>query len=334
MNYFSFSSTYHLCNKVFKGKKTFCAMTITKCALDNEENWVVKFNTNTDYKTKILRRVVCPLVHLNIVAKNKRFTVTKYAGMMLLWKCNPEKKLNIPGQWIAYKNIKKHRNLCKITDNGCTKEWAHFKHGTKERSSTSKSDVFLRNDINNKTITISIKSGHGRITSADKYETNAIFSLVYANGNFKDDEYHFLNLINSIKESTKHTSSRTFTAIKELSNYNDDTRKDIDWRDKENKIRCECNNAWANMSTPFRHAIILECLSGRLKFGKGSICGASYLMELSDSKGQEIKNIIYLSHNNQARFNYIESINKSLKQPFNFKSASSKTGRGIWMRFC
>ena len=47
-----------------------------------------------------------------------------------------------------------------------------------------------------------------------------------------------------------------------------------------------------NMSTPFRHAIILECLSGRLKFGKGSICSLSYLMELSDSKGQEIKNII------------------------------------------
>ena len=211
MKYFSFQIFIIFCNKVFKGKKTFCAMTFTKCALDNEENWVVEFNSNTDYKTKILRRVVCPLVHLNIVAKNKRFTVTKYAGMMLIWKCNPEKNLIYQGSGLHTKISKSIETYAKLPIMG-TKEWAHFKHGTKERSSTSKSDVFLRNEINNKTITISIKSGHGRITSADKYETNAIFSLVYANGNFKDDEYHFLNLINSIKESTKHTSSRTFTA--------------------------------------------------------------------------------------------------------------------------
>ena len=71
-------------------------------------------------------------------------------------------------------------------------EWNDLKVGTKETVGRAKTDIQILDDM--KKINISIKSGKGRFTSADCYETNAIFKSVY------NDKFHGNLEIKSIIE--------------------------------------------------------------------------------------------------------------------------------------
>ena len=74
--------------------------------------------------------------------------------------------------------IKVLKDVSNIENDGSkqTEEWIQKKEGTKERNSKPKTDICIQSYEN--TIRISLKSGKGRLTSADCYETNAIFLSV------------------------------------------------------------------------------------------------------------------------------------------------------------
>ena len=59
-----------------------------------------------------------------------------------------------------------------------TDVWEKFKKGTEKNHLHLKTDVILKNLDTIETIGISLKSGEGRATSADAYETSAILLSV------------------------------------------------------------------------------------------------------------------------------------------------------------
>ena len=104
-------------------------------SLKNEDCFINIFNSNLDYKNKVLK----------------------------------ELGVKIEDKYIALKP-KKENNITIIQ----TEKWKEYKSGTKELSPTPKTDIIIRNIDTLEEIGISLKSGEGRATSADVFETNAI----------------------------------------------------------------------------------------------------------------------------------------------------------------
>ena len=131
---------YELVNNVVQ----LCDKKSTKSALENENSFEERFNSDIEYKRYILK------------------------GLGL-------EEGNNYDNWKAYKSIINNGIILSYTE-----YWKEYKIGTKESSPTSKSDIFLKNNITGEIIPISIKSGHARLTSADCYESNALcMSVLY-----------------------------------------------------------------------------------------------------------------------------------------------------------
>ena len=121
-----------------KTKNIIIIKSKSKDSLDNENNFILIFNSDENYKIYIFKLLNKNLIDYEI--------------------------------WIAIKPIKKEGITLKHTE-----EWNKFKEGTGEKYPTSKTDVILLNKVTGEKIGISIKSGSGRLTSADCYETCALF---------------------------------------------------------------------------------------------------------------------------------------------------------------
>ena len=269
---------------------------LNSMALKNEDNFINEFNNNEIYKNQILNEL-----HLN---KTDKWTAKK---------CNKINNYTV-----------KH-----------TEDWTKLKIGTKERGSSPKTDIVIHNENTKDNVTVSIKSGCGRPTSADGYETKAIFeSIINENKQYRENYelyYKVKKLIECMLKEKLEKSNLNMTEMKNkfLSTGCVGFDKEFEWYNKFNNSKKECNLIWKEIITKypdFKLDIIKECLTGNNKF-KTNIGKASYLINLKSSTSTEIIGIIDLSNSNKDLDNYCEKLGTS--NPFACKSSGST----LWMRF-
>lgn len=217
----------------------------------------------------------------------------------------------------------------------CTEKWMEYKSGTKERSPSSKSDLILSDST--LTIGASIKSGKGRLTSADLYETSAIFHSVFKNK--YNDNLEIKDIIDKIighmKKVGKHKPlpHRNKTIIcKEL--QEDPSIKDVDveWIQLLKQESDKCNNLWSNLIKNHKEYvkdILFECVSGEYKFGDN--CGRAHVLIVTDKNTTKIINIYSLKNRTDKLDEYLMSQLPPDKSIFACKSGG--TGKEMWMRF-
>lgn len=262
---------------------------------------------------------------------------------------NNEKKIeNDFNNNLAYNN-----NLCKLlsvceSNVTCTKvvkkngfdvkhtnEWMNLKKGTKETSASSKADICICNIKGNICESISIKSGKGRLTSSDCYETNAILKSVY-NKNYDIKLYNMIEeIITSMKMLGKKKplyNNRNRTSIqKEMKN--DSTLKDDDtiWIDKLNYVENKCNEIWKLLKNNYPEYIkdvLFECVSGKYKFGEND-GRANWLLITENSHTTKIDKLFKLDRRTEELDKYLW--NNLPNNPFKMKSGG--TGKVMWIRF-
>jgi len=217
-----------------------------------------------------------------------------------------------------------------------TSSWCDHKSGSKELSPSPKTDVIIKNIDTQETVGISLKSGEGRATSADGYETNAIIrSVLLGNPEYLED-LELVELVNAmidniLKEKLKD-SKLNMTEMKNEFKTNltgNGFEKEFEWYTKFKSSTKTCNELWKTIVSRyplFKLDVIEECLSGKYKFGT-NIGSATYLIKLENSESTNISDIIDLSVKNEKLETYCNSIGKSNV----FAAKSSKTT--IWMRF-
>lgn len=271
----------------------------SKAALDNENSFIKEINNNMEYKKNILKRL----------------------------DLNEEDYDN----WEAIKPIKDNGILLEHTD-----KWNIYKKGTGEKSPNPKSDILLLNKITRQIIPLSIKSGKGRLTSSDCYETCSIFMcILYSNEIYYNNDqlkYKVTKLIKIMKDIKKLTTlpGYNYTKLNKMESVeNCELLPSIEWiklfNDKSKKI----NNIWKELLInypEFVEDILFECTRGYHKFGENA-GHADYLIELKSSKSTNIIDIYDLKSKNI-------KIKKYLKKHGNgdvFKIKSS--GIKLWCRF-
>lgn len=229
----------------------------------------------------------------------------------------------------------------KITqDNGFnirnTQDWNNLKVGTKERSTKPKTDMQLSD--NSKNISISIKSGKGRFTSADCYETSAIFKSVYDNKyqdnlEIKSIIDEILMLMKNLGKRIPILKTRTVSNIKQEIELNPDiSDEDIEWVKKLIKAENKCNILWLKLKTEHTEYvmdILFECVSGKYKFGD-SAGSADWLLVTENSSSVNPKNIFKLDNRSPELDLYLVEGSKS---PNVFKAKTGGTGKQMWIRF-
>lgn len=270
----------------------------TITALKNENSFISKFNTDSEYKTYMLTNLNIPLEQ-GCVAK----------------KPNKNQGFNL-----------KH-----------TSNWINFKIGSKEKYPSPKTDVILK--FGNKVITISLKSGRGRVTSADFYETNAIFKTVLNSSIYKDEN------MKKIKKYVKDITT-SFLTIKLQNSRLNKTEMDRLFINESDKKKYDyeyiwylqfidsvsrCNKFWKELKyeyPEFCDDIVIECLRGNNKFSD-NIGRADFLVCLEDSSSTNVSNIIDLSKKTPELINYCREVIRNNRNPF----AAKSSGKTIWMRF-
>jgi hypothetical protein len=245
-------------------------------------------------------------------------------------------KLDPVGKWKA--------SLCK-KDNGhnvnITDEWRVLKQGTKERTSRAKTDVVISNGVEH--VGISLKCDVGRATSADVYETNAIFQTSfkkYIQNNYMDisqqailDDYVNNICKNMLKEKLSSSKLRKGEMDKEIKKdicqFKIDYPKEYDWYIKLTESCKICNDIWKKICTEFpsfKQALIRECLTGEMKFGN-NIGRANNLIVLENSNTTHVTNVIDLDNSNDNYSSYCDKIGNG--NVFACKSSGDK----LWQRF-
>jgi hypothetical protein len=249
---------------------------------------------------------------------------------------------NLPDSfWEKIELIPSETNAKKIThDNGFyiknTSDWNDLKSGTMERSTKPKTDMQLSD--NSKNINISIKSGKGRFTSADCYETSAIFKSVYNNkyqGNLeiKDIIDEILMLMKNLGKKTPIHKTRTVSSIKKEIKLNPEiSDEDTEWVKKLEETEKKCNTLWLKLKNEhieYVMDILFECVSGKYKFGDSAGC-ADWLLVTENSNSVNPKNIFKLDNRSPELDLYLVEGSKS---PNVFKAKTGGTGKQMWIRF-
>ena len=224
--------------------------------------------------------------------------------------------------------------------------WRKLKEGTKETKSTPKTDMVIRNIDTNQIWTISIKSGIGRITSADYYETKALFESVLHNKpkyNTNSDLKQNIEQLFIIMSGERYTTDKddTFTVLKKSIKIPNTKLKveDVDWCKKKLDEYEECNKIWKLLRE--KHSdycidLIIECLKGYLKFSD-NIGAANYLLQTKSSSTTEIDKFYDLNNKDKKFQDYVNEIFNSTAltgNTFRTKSSSCKLIRNHWTRFC
>ena len=247
---------------------------------------------------------------------------------------NPDYRLKfnlLGGNWIALKPNKK--DGFKIIQ---TEVWEKLKKGTGEKAPTPKTDVILKNLDTNEIIGISLKSGEGRATSADAYETSAILlSVLLGNPIFFEDSIlidKVYSIVDSMLKVKLKNSELNMTQMKKTFSDNKEGlgfENEFKWY-SEFKISClKCNSLWKEIVVEYpeyKFAVIKECLVGEFKFNQ-NIGKASKLVILENSKSVDIKDVINLEDCNQKLQNYCSKIGTSNS------FAAKSSGSTLWMRF-
>jgi len=224
--------------------------------------------------------------------------------------------------------------------------WRNLKEGTKETKGTPKTDMVIINIDTNQIWTISIKSGIGRITSADYYETKALFESVLHNKqeyNTNSDLKKYIEELFICMSGERYTTDKddTFTVLKQSIKIPNSKLKvkDIDWCKKKLDEYEQCNKIWKLLRE--KHSdycidLIIECLKGDLKFSD-NIGAANYLLQTKNSSSTEIDKFYDLNNKDEKFQKYLNEIFNStaLKgNTFRTKSSSCKLIRNHWTRFC
>ena len=228
-----------------------------------------------------------------------------------------------------------------------SKEWSNLKIGTKGKT-TPKTDIVIKHKTSDYIKGISIKSGVGRITSGDKYETNALFRSVLNNSEkYKNDE-ELNKLVDELFENMSgvkyvvEDKNITFTRIKDFSSgkilpMTEEEKNSLEWFYEKQKEYKKCNEIWKKIRENHKDYcvdIIKEGFQGKFKFGE-NIGKADILLTLKGCS-TDIKSVLHfvdeLTFDKYANemFN-----NTALKgNVFATKSASDKKGiRKFWTRF-
>ena len=230
-----------------------------------------------------------------------------------------------------------------------TTEWTNLKKGTKGKKTTPKTDVIIKNKNNNYMINISIKSGKGRITSGDAFETNALFRSVLNNSKKYIDDIELNKLIDELfntlsgKRYTVNDKNITFTRLTQISAgkivaSSDEEKKSSEWYSEKIKEYENCNKIWKQLRENHRDYcidIIKEGLQGKYKFGD-NIGTADILLTLNGCT-TDIVSILHfvdeIAFDKHA--NNLFDNNSELKgNVFRTKTTSDKRGvRQFWTRF-
>lgn len=216
-----------------------------------------------------------------------------------------------------------------------TESWKELKEGTKEKASSSKTDICIKNPSDNTNRMISLKSGKGRWTSSDCYETRAIFMSVYHNKYNEDKE--ILNIIEEIISKMKELgkkkpirSDRTITSIKNEIKNNVPTDEDLSWVNKLTETEKRCNYLWSRLRNEFPEYIkdiLFECVTGEFKFGDNE-GRADWLIETYPNT-TKVKYHFKLNRRTKELDKYL--LHGTSKNPF--KAKTGGTGKEMWIRF-
>ena len=232
---------------------------------------------------------------------------------------------------IAEKPRKKNGYLIKNTEN-----WTSYKEGTKEKGASSKSDMCIKSG--GVSYFISIKSGKGRLTSADCYETSAIFNSVYEN-KYKGDlklKHIIDEITNGMKLLGKKTpihNKRTIKGIKEeIKNNPELIDEDILWVKMLEETEKPCNEKWGILKTNYIEYVkdvLYECASGEYKFGDND-GRADWLLVTEESHTTKIDKLFKIDKRTEELDSYLLKCSKS---PNAFKAKTGGTGKSMWIRF-
>ena len=297
-----------------KLKKTFPEFNkSSKNALNNEKTFIDEFNNNNEYKKYIIE---------SIGYKESNYN-----------------------DYIAIKPSLKNTPMTTL--------WKNHKNGTNEKIPKLKTDVIIKNIKTNIEFGISIKSGAGRFTSGDKYETNALFMSVLESKKYENHE----SLEKKVKELFEIVSEKrkviedkniTFNNLKKML-VTDPTNKDVEWCSMKLIEYEKCNKIWKELIDNYKEFcidIIKETLQGKLKFD--NIGKADILINLNECT-TEVVSIINFNESkiNQSSVKYVSNkiinFDDYVKSQFETstikgnvfatKSSSTRTGRVFWTRF-
>lgn len=270
-----------------------------KKAIDNENTIMNKINEDNSYKELLKQKLLDNEINIDSISAVKPTKVNGY-------------KLECSEQWIKHKN------------------------GTKEKSASSKSDLLLSDSILR--IGASIKSGKGRLTSADFCETSAILLSVWENKHndnlvIKDIIDKIIKYMTKLGKHKPLYKYRNKTIIcKEIKL--DTSIKDVDteWIKLLEQTCNECNSLWCILKKEhleYVKDILFECASGEYKFG--SNCGRAHLLIVTDKNTPNIQKICSLKKRTPELDEYLISQLPTSTSIFACKSGG--TGKEMWMRF-
>ena len=272
----------------------------TEKAIKNEDNLIQRFNDDETYRIIICLAIGAP---------------------------------GDPNDWEAIKPIKKNGYTTVYTPN-----WKKYKHGTRENSPKPKTDIVLRNRKTGQCIRISLKSGKGRVTSGDRYETRALMkSVLDSNENIGNEtRLKVGKLIYLLSDTEKFKCEMNETNLEKRYKTNKSTLTPelCKWYESSLSIIKQLNQLWSEiMEDPeFLHLVARETYSGLLKFGEDNIGKADFIIETKGSSSLEIDKCFSTKLDNEIFHDACKiAINNS---PFAFKSSRYKTTHTIWIRFC
>lgn len=275
----------------------------SKDSLDNENNFILEFNLkNNIYKINLFK-----LLNKNLIDYDN---------------------------WVAIKPNKENEISLKHTE-----EWNKHKEGTGEKKHTPKTDVILLNKVTDEMIGISIKSGSGRLTSADCYETNALFKTVLKYMDISMIKKILIygkihEIINKMKELGKLKTEKgyNYTELNKIindENIPENLKESIEWIRKYEKMKIDVNKIWSDIREKypeFVEEVLFECMRGKYKFGD-NIGKANYLIELESSKSTQINHIYNLKEKTDDIKKYLSKHGKG-----NVICIKSSGGE-LWCRF-
>ena len=262
-------------------------------SLKNEDNFIHNFNTNTEFMNTFIE------------------------------------KSGLEGtSWVAKKPTKKEGFTVIQTDT-----WRIYKLGTGERAPTPKTDVVLVNTETGELVGLSLKSGVGRATSADAFETSAILLSVLEEFSDNDDlESLVKEMVDGMLRQKLTKSELNMTQMKQTFADNPEGLgfdKEFTWYTNFINSCKTCNRIWSQIVKDYpeyKYAVIEECLVGRHKFGD-NIGKANLLVILESSESANVDKVINLRESNPELQNYCSNIGKG-----NCFAAKS-SGSTLWMRF-
>jgi len=218
-----------------------------------------------------------------------------------------------------------------------TTEWCNKKNGTKEKNHNPKTDICIRSGEN--IIRISLKSGKGRLTSSDCYETNAIFLSVLETEKYNGEtelKVKVNKIISLMKDIGKKIPIDKNTTKKFLEQQieNGIENEDTEWLKKFNQNKIYIIDIWNNLEknhSEYINDILYECIRGSHKFGDTIGCADWCLVTGNGKDDVEIKEKFNLIERSIELKDYCMGSLGPTTSIFAWKSGG--TGKQIWMRF-